>query len=118
MVKGVEGIHFEHELDALSNAELFAESHVKVVDTRLAQGVASDGSERTQSRLREAGRVNAREFTDKVVMYLAAGNSVGMHELTIVDALNIIRCNGEWEALWKVVMPLSCHPPRTRSAAR
>ena len=39
MVEGIEGIHFEEELNTLGDAELLAYSRIKVVDARLAKEV-------------------------------------------------------------------------------
>ena len=98
MVEGIEGIHFEEELNTLGDAELLAYRRIKVVDARLAKEVTRGVSKRAECRLGEASRVEARELPGETGMNIAAFHYVRVHELAVVNPLDIVRRDGHREA--------------------
>lgn len=98
MVKGIESVHFEKEFDTLGDAELFAYGRVKVVETGLAEEIARCVSECAERGLSEASRVEARKLTGEIGVNVTAFHYVRVHELAVVNTLDVVRRDGHREA--------------------
>src|SRR5579862_6476776 len=98
MIEGVEGIHFEQELNTLGNTELLTYRCVPVIESRSPESVAGNVSKGAQRRLGEAGWIDPRELPGNIGVNITAGHDIRMHELAVVNSLNIVRCDGKREA--------------------
>lgn len=98
MVEGIEGIHFEEESNAFGNAEFLADRSIKVVDARCPQEVTRGVSKRAEGWLGKTIWVEARELPSEIAMNIAAFHYIRVHELAVINALDVVRCDRYWEA--------------------
>ena len=98
MVEDVERIHFQGESETLENVEGFSKTHIKVINTGRAQGISPDVAILTQRWLGKARPVETLELLVQACVNVATRHVISMHELAVVDTLNVVRLNGEGEA--------------------
>ena len=80
MVEGIEEVAVELELKPLADAEVLPNTHVPVVDSRLAEPVAGCVAVNAKCRLRKTIEVDALQGFGQVVMNVATGDFVGALE--------------------------------------